>query len=438
MGGHSGRRENQVLRFPDMAGRCILVAVALAASIATLAPASASAATAPANAPVLTSAVYASPVGIQWTPGADVLNVTQSVLRAPGPCTTPPTGGQSQQTFLDNTTSSYVDPASDGTYCYYIQSADLVTPAYSPGLTVVVDTLNPSATIAVSGMSASGVISGTVDVSGTASDAGSGIASSVLHVGAVGACAAGSVIGPQWDTTASANGPYDICNVVTDNAGHIATAVATVTVANGVAPPIVVHEDPLGPQPPTTVSLTRARTKDVTANVTLTLRWVKPTSSDLASVLVVLNLSHAPKRPADGTKVYRGLGTSTKVTLRPGQTGYLALYSYNKAGNFSLPARTKVSLASLIPLRPLTGSVLHTVPLLTWKAKKGSAYYNLQLYRNGKRVLVVWPSHASYRIPAGALTPGTYVWYVWPALRSGGAAPTFLSLIGRATFVYKA
>jgi hypothetical protein len=285
-------------------------------------------------------------------------------------------------------------------------------------------------------MSTSGVISGTVGVTGTAADAGSGVASSVLHVGAVGACAAGPVIGAQWDTTASGNGPYDICNVVTDKAGHTATAIATVTVANGVPPPPPAPA-PSAPQPPTKISLTRARAKVGGADVTLTLRWVNPAMPDLASVLVVLNLDHAPKRPADGTKVYRGLGTSTRVALRAGQTGYLAFYSYAKGGAVSDPARTKFSLASLIPLRPLTGSVVRTVPLLTWKAKKGSAYYNLQLYHKGKRVLVVWPSHASYQLPASVLERGTYVWYVWPAVRSGGATPTFARLIGRATFVYK-
>jgi hypothetical protein len=413
-----------------MVRRPILAAVAV--SIVALVPAGAArAATAPANAPVLTTAAYASPVGIQWVPAADLFNLTQSVLRAPGPCTTPATGGQALQTFSDTTTSSYSDPAPDGTWCYYIQSADFATAAYSPGVTVVVDMLPPTATIAVSGLSATGVVGGTVGVSGTAADAGSGVASSVLHVGAVGLCTAGPVIAAQWDTTGSPNGKYDVCNVVTDNVGHTAIAVATVTVLNG-SPPQVALE------PPTKLALTRARSKSLAANVTLTLRWVKPVDPNLASVLVVLNLNHAPKRPADGTKVYRGLGSSTKVTLRPGQTGYLALYSYVKGGNFSAPARTKVSLASLIPLRPLTGSVLHTAPLLTWKAKLGTAYYNLQLYRNGKRVLVVWPSHPAYRIPASALTPGTYVWYVWPALRSGGATPTFASLIGRATFVYKA
>ena len=382
---------------------------------------------------MLTSAAYASPVAIQWTPGADILNVTQSVLRAPGVCTAPASGGQYLQTFSDNTTSSYSDPAPDGTYCYYIQASDIATAAYSPGLTVVVDVLPPSATIAVSGMSATGVVSGVVAVSGTAADAGSGVASSVLHVGATGACAAGPVIAGQWDTTGS---PTASTTSATSSPtprphrdrGH------PVTVSNGAAAAAARRESRRSAA--TDQALAHARAHEgSSANVTLTLRWVKPVSPDLASVLVVLNLDHPPKRPADGIKVYRGLGTSTKVTLRAGDTGYLALYSYAKGGAFSAAARTKVSLASLIPLRPLTGSVLHAVPLLTWKPKQGSAYYNLQLFRNGKRVLVVWPSHASYRIPAGTLTPGTYVWYVWPALRSGGSA-TFASRIGRATFVY--
>jgi hypothetical protein len=417
-----------------MARRSLLAVVA--ASLTALIPAAAHAATAPAAAPVLTSAPYTSPVGIHWTPGEDFLNVSQTVLRAPGPCTSPPTNGQPRQSFSDNTTNSFAEAAPDGTYCYYIQSADLAVAAYSPGLTVIVDTLNPAATVAVAGVSPTGVVSGTVGVTGTSADAGSGVVSSVLHVGAVGACPAGAVIGSQWDTTAAANGPYDICNVVTDKAGHTATAVATVTVSNGVPPPPV-PPAPAAPVPPTKLSLTHARAKVAGANVTLTLRWVNPAMPDLASVLVVLNLNHAPSRPADGTKVYRGLGTSTKVALRAGQTGYLALYSYNKTGVASPPARTKFSLAALIPLRPLTGSVVHTVPRLSWQAKKGSAYYNVQLFHKGKRVLVVWPSRASYQLPAAALEPGTYVWYVWPAVRSGGAPPKYSSLIGRATFVYR-
>ena len=61
----------------------------------------------------------------------------------------------------------------------------------------------------------------------------------------------------------------------------------------------------------------------------------------------------------------------------------------------------------------------------------------MQLFHNGKRVLVDWPTRASYRIPSAKLEPGVYVWFVWPAVRHLGAAPTFGPLIGRATFVYR-
>ena len=114
----------------------------------------------------------------------------------------------------------------------------------------------------------------------------------------------------------------------------------------------------------------------------------------------------------------------------------MAVFAYDGNGNVSPPARRKISLASLIPLRPVTGSVVKEPPLLTWKGQDGVVYYNVQIFRNGKRVIVGWPSHASYRVPLGTLEPGTYVWFVWPAEKHEGATPTFGKLIGRATFEY--
>ena len=35
------------------------------------------------------------------------------------------------------------------------------------------------------------------------------------------------------------------------------------------------------------------------------------------------------------------------------------------------------------------------------------------------------------------LRPGTYVWYVWPAVKGRHSGAKFAELIGRATFVYK-
>jgi hypothetical protein len=215
-----------------------------------------------------------------------------------------------------------------------------------------------------------------------------------------------------------------------DGAGNLALigVVGSVTIIDS-TPPLA----------PTKLKATRTKAKAPSTTITVTLHWAKPTAADLARIVVVLNLKHAPKSPSDGKAVYKGLGTAAKVKLRAGQNGYFAVYSYDHSENVSLkPARLVVKLASLIPLRPLNGSLVRiATPLLTWKPVKGTKYYNVQLFVNGKRVLVGWPTKASYKIPKGKLQPGTYVWYVWPALRGKKGSASFGKLIGRATFRFK-
>jgi hypothetical protein len=430
----------------EMVRRSILVAICAAS--AALLPASAPAATAPAAPPILTSAPWAFPVTLHWTPANDPLNVSQSVYRATGPCTTPPAPGGLIATFPGNATSDFTGRPADGTYCYHVKVADLLSTADGPGVTVSVDTANPTATVAISGQSPAGVVSGTVGLSGTSADAVSGVASSVLHAGPAGACASGPVLAPAWNTTAVPNGTYDVCNVVTDNAGHSATATLTVTVSNAqpaAAPAAAAAaaagapavRDTLAPPAPVKLTVALTRSKRSPGDARVTLRWVNPAAPDLDRVVAVLNRARAPLGPADGHVIYEGLRTSVALGLRAGQRGYVALFAYDHSGNVSVPASLPVSLARLIPLRPLTGSVVARTPLLRWKARRGTTYYNVQLFHRGRRVLVDWPSRASYRIPAGKLVPGTYVWYVWPAVQHKGASPTFGKLIGRATFTVR-
>jgi hypothetical protein len=231
------------------------------------------------------------------------------------------------------------------------------------------------------------------------------------------------------DATVS-SGTWSYSFFARDAAGNVAL-IGTV--------PGVVIQDKTPPLAPTKLTTTRAKAKAPATNIVVTLHWVNPTAGDLDRVVVILNLQHEPKLPSDGKDVYHGLGTSADVKLKAGQTGYFAVYAYDKSGNVSLePVRTTVKLAALIPLRPLTGSVIRTAsPLLTWKAFKGTTYYNVQVYVKGKRVLVGWPTKASYRIPKGKLKPGIYVWYVWPAIGGKAGSASFGKLIGRATFRYK-
>ncbi len=42
--------------------------------------------------------------------------------------------------------------------------------------------------------------------------------------------------------------------------------------------------------------------------------------------------------------------------------------------------------------------------------------YNLILWRDGKRVLDLWPIRASVAIPTDRLERGTYEWFVYPII----------------------
>jgi hypothetical protein len=61
-------------------------------------------------------------------------------------------------------------------------------------------------------------------------------------------------------------------------------------------------------------------------------------------------------------------------------------------------------------------------PLLRWTPIRRASYYNVQLFRNGRKILSAWPTEASYRLKKRwrylgqrrRLVPGRYRWVVWP------------------------
>lgn len=61
-------------------------------------------------------------------------------------------------------------------------------------------------------------------------------------------------------------------------------------------------------------------------------------------------------------------------------------------------------------------------PLLRWTPVRRATYYNVQVFRHGRKVLSAWPSEARYRLKRRwtyqgerrRLRPGRYRWVVWP------------------------
>jgi hypothetical protein len=127
--------------------------------------------------------------------------------------------------------------------------------------------------------------------------------------------------------------------------------------------------------------------------------------------------------------------------------------AYDQAGNgaakglraqaLETVARSSKPVRATSALRaPAAGARLAAPPVLRWSTVPKASYYNVQLFRNGKKILTRWPIRPLLRVPsawrfAGArlrLSPGVYRWYVWPGF-GPRSANRYGKLLGTRRFV---
>jgi hypothetical protein len=97
-------------------------------------------------------------------------------------------------------------------------------------------------------------------------------------------------------------------------------------------------------------------------------------------------------------------------------------------------------------LAPSNGAVVRLghPPLLRWTPVRGAEYYNVQLFRNGRKILTVWPARSQYQLKrrwtyrgeVRRLVPGKYRWLVWPGFGRRSKAD-YGRRIGPGTFVVR-
>jgi hypothetical protein len=100
------------------------------------------------------------------------------------------------------------------------------------------------------------------------------------------------------------------------------------------------------------------------------------------------------------------------------------------------------TVASTALLAPVAGAHVTKPPLLRWRQVRGATYYNVQLYRSGRKVLSIWPSRTKLQLQSRwrfggrtmQLSAGTYQWYVWPGY-GRPSARRYGRLLGSSTFV---
>jgi hypothetical protein len=127
------------------------------------------------------------------------------------------------------------------------------------------------------------------------------------------------------------------------------------------------------------------------------------------------------RRGTRDSTLYDGRPRSlTDRHVRNGRRYRYLVVARDRADNRSRARTSKVPGPRLVA--PPEKAILAAPPRLRWTPVRRAAYYNVQLRRDGRKVLSRWPGRAALQLTGtwhfGAhirhLSPGTYRWDVWP------------------------
>jgi hypothetical protein len=126
--------------------------------------------------------------------------------------------------------------------------------------------------------------------------------------------------------------------------------------------------------------------------------------------------------------------------VRNGRRYDYRLLAVDEAGNLAM--RTFSATPGRRLLGPAIGAQVDGPPLLRWTKVRGADYYNVQLFRGGRKILSAWPAKPRFELERTwrfqgdrfRLKPGRrYRWMVWPG-RGKRSRNDYGRLIGRGTF----
>jgi hypothetical protein len=126
-----------------------------------------------------------------------------------------------------------------------------------------------------------------------------------------------------------------------------------------------------------------------------------------------------------------------------GKTYRYVVRSVDAAGNRSVGLAILGSPVAPQLLKPATGSKLKAPKkvVFVWAGSRSATYYNLQLFRGGKKVFSAWPvanrltlaKKWTFEKKKYALAKGVYRWFVWPGT-GPRSANRYGSVLGESTF----
>lgn len=163
------------------------------------------------------------------------------------------------------------------------------------------------------------------------------------------------------------------------------------------------------------------------------LVWTKPTGIGIRRIEI--------RRGTGQVLIYRGRGTEFIDT----RVFNDRTYTYTVVVVDDLGARSPAESVFARPrgkLRvPRDGATVLRAPMLRWLPRPRATYYNVQVFRNGKKILSRWPARPRLRLRMQwrqddrlhRLRDGRYVWYVFPGFGKR-PANNYGKVMGHATF----
>ena len=167
------------------------------------------------------------------------------------------------------------------------------------------------------------------------------------------------------------------------------------------------------------------------------LRWLRPTELDYRRVRIV-----RVRMGSGRTRLVAERTTAVRFTDRRVRNEVRYRYvirSVDRAGNRSR-AVSAIARPSAV-FSPRYDSLVRRPPLVDWRSVRRATYYNMQLWRNGRKLLSVWPLRSRYRLRSSwtfggrrhSLAPGRFTVYVWPGF-GRKAAVRYGPLLGSTSF----
>ena len=210
-----------------------------------------------------------------------------------------------------------------------------------------------------------------------------------------------------------------------DGAGAAIVAACTDRAGNPASRAFSLHYDATPPDAPAAEIGTGDRV--------VRLRW------PAAAAITVVRTPGVAGAPS--SVVHSGPGSGmTDRRVRNGRRYHYSLTLTDEAGNSATRELNAVPGPHL--LEPADGARVAAPPRLHWTRVRGARYYNVQLFRDGRKILSAWPRKASLQLRrrwhfAGRryrLTADRYRWYVWPG-EGPRAARDYGPQIGAQRFV---